>query len=124
MKRVLFFTPAVLYYALIFFLSSKSYEVDVNIPFLDKGIHVIEFAILGFFLSFGCFRSLKLSFKGNVALILAAGLLLGGLDEWHQSFVPQRSSEVLDLVADVAGIFIGLFMYVYLRRLVQRKFSR
>ena len=41
MKRVLFFTPAVLYYALIFFLSSKSYEVDVDIPFLDKGIHVV-----------------------------------------------------------------------------------
>ena len=124
MKRVLFFVPAVLYYALIFYLSSKSYEVEVNILFFDKGIHIVEFAILGFFLSFGCFQSIKLSFKGNVIFILATGILLGGLDEWHQSFVPLRSSDILDMVADAAGIFIGLFIYVNLTRLVKRKFLK
>jgi VanZ family protein len=124
MKRVLFFVPAVLYYALIFYLSSKSYEVEVNILFFDKGIHIVEFAILGFFLSLGCFQSIKLSFKGNVIFILATGILLGGLDEWHQSFVPLRSSDILDMVADAAGIFIGLFIYVNLTRLVKRKFLK
>ncbi len=124
MKRVLFFVPAVLYYALIFYLSSKSYEVEVNILFFDKGIHIVEFAILGFFLSFGCFQSIKLSFKGNVIFILATGILLGSLDEWHQSFVPLRNSDVLDIVADTTGIFIGLLIYVYLTRLVKRKFLK
>lgn len=116
--------PAVLYYALIFYLSSKSYEVEVNILFFDKGIHVVEFAILGFFLSFGCFQSLKSSFKGNVIFILATGIFLGGLDEWHQSFVPLRNSDVFDIVADTTGIFIGLLIYVYLTRLLKKKFLK
>lgn len=124
MKRVLFFVPAVLYYALIFYLSSKSYEVEVDIIFFDKGIHVVEFAILGFFLSFGYIQSLKSSFKSNVIFILATGILLGGLDEWHQSFVPLRNSDILDIVADAAGIVIGLFIYVYLTRLVKRIFLK
>ena len=124
MKKVLFFMPAVLYYTLIFYLSSKSYEVEVDILFFDKGIHVVEFAILGFFLSFGYFQSIKSSFKGHVIFVLATGILLGSLDEWHQSFVPLRNSDVLDIVADTTGIFIGLLIYVYLTRLVKRKFLK
>ncbi len=124
MKRILFFVPAVLYYALIFYISSKSYEVEVDILFFDKGIHVVEFAILGFFLSFGYFQSIKSSFKGYVIFVLATGILLGSLDEWHQSFVPLRNSDILDIVADTAGICIGLFIYVYLTRLLKKKFFK
>ncbi len=116
--------PAVLYYALIFYLSSKSFKVEVEIIFFDKGIHIVEFAVLGFFLSFGYFQSLKSSFKGNVIFILATGILLGGLDEWHQSFVPMRNSDILDIIADATGIFIGLLIYVYLSRLLKKKFLK
>lgn len=119
MKRAIFFIPAALYYALIFYLSSKSYEVEIDILLFDKGIHIAEFALLGFLLSFGYFKSLESSFKTKAVLIISTGIILGSLDELHQYFVPLRYSEILDVVADAVGIAIGLFIYVYLSRKVK-----
>ena len=110
------FTPAVLYYALIFFLSSLSFEGQVRIPFLDKGVHLVEFGLLGFFLSLGYFLSLKSSFRIKSSFTVASGILLGCLDEIHQYFVPNRSLEVMDMVADSIGIFIGLAVFYYFSR--------
>ena len=44
----------------------------------------------------------------RVALFaVLAGVLWGVLDEIHQAFVPGRSADLLDLVADSVGIVIG-----------------
>jgi hypothetical protein len=40
------------------------------------------------------------------AMILCAAFAIS--DEWHQSFVPGRVADVEDLVADGAGIVLGL----------------
>lgn len=116
MKKLLFFAPSAVYYALIFFLSSKSYKVQPEIPFLDKGVHLVEFGLLGLFLSLGYFKNLKSSFLLRAVLTILSGIVLGALDEGHQYFVPGRSTEILDLVADTVGICAGLLVYVYLSR--------
>lgn len=116
MRKILFFVPAILYYGFIFFLSSLSVKGQVGIPFLDKGLHLVEFALLGFLLSIGYFLSLRSSFRIKAAFTLASGILLGCLDELHQYFIPSRSFEVLDMVADSIGILIGLFAFYYFSR--------
>jgi len=121
MKKILFFTPAVLYYVLIFYLSSRSYEVKISILFFDKGVHLVEFAFLGFLLSFGYFMSLKSSLMVKAGLTFASGILLGTLDELHQYLVPLRSTEILDVLADAIGILIGLFVYFYFSQTVKGK---
>jgi len=121
MKKILFFTPAVLYYVLIFYLSSRSYEVKISILFFDKGVHLFEFAFLGFLLSFGYFMSLKSSLMVKAGLTFASGILLGTLDELHQYLVPLRSTEILDVLADAIGILIGLFVYFYFSQTVKGK---
>ena len=121
MKKILFFTPAVLYYVLIFYLSSRSYEVKISILFFDKGVHLFEFAFLGFLLSFGYFMSLKSSLMVKAGLTFASGILLGTLDELHQYFVPLRSTEVLDVLADAIGILMGLFVYFYFSQTAKGK---
>lgn len=121
MKKILFFTPAVLYYVLIFYLSSRSYEVKISILFFDKGVHLFEFAFLGFLLSFGYFMSLKSSLMVKAGLTFASGILLGTLDELHQYLVPLRSTEILDVLADAIGILIGLFVYFYFSQTVRGK---
>ena len=108
--------PAILYYTLIFFLSSMSFKGQVSVPFLDKGVHLVEFSLLGFLLSLGYFLSLKSSLRLKSSLTLASGILLGCLDEIHQYFVPNRSFEVLDMVADSIGILIGLAAFYYFFR--------
>ena len=121
MKKILFFTPAVLYYVLIFYLSSRSYEGKIYILFFDKGVHLVEFAFLGFLLSFGYFMSLKSSRMVKAGLTFASGILLGTLDELHQYLVPLRSTEILDVLADAIGILIGLFVYFYFSQTVKGK---
>lgn len=116
MKRIIYFIPAVSYYALIFFISSRSYGIGIKTAFLDKGVHCLEFAILAFLLSFGFFKSLKSSLKDKALMTVFSGILLGFLDEFHQHFVPQRQFEVLDIIADGIGTLIGFVLYLYFYR--------
>jgi VanZ family protein len=121
MKKILFFTPAVLYYAFIFYLSSRSYDIKIDILFLDKVIHLVEFAFLGLLLSLGYFMSLKSSLTVKALLTICSGILLGGLDEFHQYFIPRRSIELLDVISDAIGILIGLLLYYYFSRTAKGK---
>lgn len=53
---------------------------------------------------------------------LAVASLYGVSDEWHQSFVPGRSSDVMDWVADTSGaaLAIGLYLgWAWYRRLLE-----
>jgi VanZ family protein len=121
MKKILFFVPAALYYAFIFYLSSRSYDIKIDILFFDKVIHIVEFALLGLFLSFGYFMSLKSSLMMKAVLIICTGIILGGLDEFHQYFIPLRSIEFFDVLADAMGILSGFFLYYYFSRSVRGK---
>jgi len=121
MKKILFFTPAALYYTFIFYLSSRSHDIKIDVLFFDKVIHIVEFALLGFLLSFGYFMSLKSPLMVKAVLIICSGILLGGLDEFHQYFIPRRSVEFFDVIADAIGILTGLFLYYYFSRSVKGK---
>ena len=121
MKKTLFFIPAALYYALIFYLSSRSYDIKIDILFFDKVIHIVEFALLGLFLSFGYFMSLKSSLTMKAVLTICTGIILGSLDEFHQYFIPRRSIEFFDVIADAIGILSGLLLYYYFSRSVKGK---
>lgn len=117
-KNLLYFLPAAFYYILIFFVSSTSSEINVSIPFFDKGIHSLEFLGLAFLLSLGYFKILKSSLVAKSLITIFSGALLGVLDEVHQYFVPRRHFEILDIVADGVGIIFGLCVYVYISRRV------
>lgn len=56
----------------------------------------------------------------RVRVPLAAGicLLFAVLDEWHQSFVPGRVAALSDLLADAAGIVLGIVLRAGLRPVV------
>ena len=116
MRRILLFVPAVLCYLLIFILSSIRFPVETDIPSLDKGVHFVEFAILGFLLSLGFFLNLKTSPRTRLVWVLVIGILLGGIIEIYQYFLPARSFEILDLAADSLGILIGLLVFFFLSR--------
>ena len=58
--------------------------------------------------------------------LLAAGLgvLHGGLDEYHQSFVPGRSASAMDVLVDSVGVTLGLaFAWYAVRIVVDRRVS-
>ena len=54
---------------------------------------------------------------------LAHLLAYGASDEWHQSFVPGRSVDVADWIADAIGVVVGVLFYHWLRRRAWRSAS-
>lgn len=78
-------------------------------PYFDKVLHAGVYALLGGLLG-RAFNTLDGWQKRPLALILIATLLtaLYGLsDEWHQSFVPERTADATDLLADFIGGLLG-----------------
>lgn len=110
----------ILYMAGIFVMSSIPGD---NLPksefeFSDKLVHAVVF--MGLFILF--FYSLKYQSKSvtlrknslSFAAIFSA--LYGLTDELHQRFVPMRSCELADWIADVTGVIIGMILTAIIER--------
>ena len=78
----------------------------------DKVVHFSAYALLG--ASFGWAAGAR-QFR-RVALWIAVVSMLGAADEWHQQFIPSRSMDVRDWVADTAGAVTGLSLVTALAR--------
>ena len=113
--------PAVVWAALIFYLSSKtSSELPkVDIPYLDKVVQFILFGSLAL-LTFSGFRFGSGSrFWKAAALAFVIASAYGASDEIHQIWTPGRSSDVFDWVADTLGAS-GVFLTAVLRGKLSR----
>jgi VanZ family protein len=82
-----------------------------------KTAHFTEFAVLGLLSA----RAFSVSSQYMLRRMwFFAGLLLvvvwALLDEFHQSFVPSRTSSLYDSLIDIAGGLTALIGYAYMRR--------
>lgn len=91
----------------IFFLSSQPhlprYPHHLIDFFLKKVAHLLEYAVLAILLHRG------VGSEGGWWALLIGGLYALS-DEFHQSFVPGRNAELLDLALDILGVVLGLYM--------------
>jgi len=90
---------------------------DLVHTLVRKSAHFIEYAIL----SALWFRALRPHLTNlwriRWALIgLVICLAVAILDEWHQSFVPSRTSSVRDVLLDITGAFFAQFLIWYALR--------
>ncbi len=83
-----------------------------SLPGLDKLAHVVVYALLAW-LAARAFATLSRKTQtGWLPWAAAVFAVLYGLsDEVHQSFVPGRSADVWDLVADTVGAAGGALLY-------------
>lgn len=100
----------------IFYLSHQPslQVVPPLFPHQDKVLHMAEFFLLfiAIFINRDLYRGPRRS-----AVLFSAGFLYALSDEIHQSFVPGRDCSAWDLMADTAGLAIGLAICLsYLRR--------
>ena len=77
--------------------------LDFNIPHFDKVVHLGLFAVHGFLVL------LSISEKKVLATI-AVGMLLAIVTEFGQSFVPGRSMDINDGIADMIGSICGIIV--------------
>lgn len=110
-KTLLRQAPLLGWMALIFYFSHQptgslpSYGVwDL---FVKKGAHMVAYAVLAILA-----RHAGLGFAPAAAL----AALYAASDEFHQSFIPGRNGTVADVLIDLVGVALGLFLYSWLAR--------
>ena len=109
----IFWFPILLYCLLIFIQSSRpSPDITPHWPYFDKVLHFTAYALLGA-LFLRAFKTTRI--KHHLKLILALSVLFSSLygisDEIHQSFVPHRTADVMDALADMLGSIAGVYLY-------------
>ena len=118
--------PAILWMALIFIGSTDILSAEHTSRFLTalnaiqiairKLGHLTEYAILAALLwralRSGTAATLKMPILFGIVLIACAGFAAS--DEFHQSFVPSRTSSARDVMIDICGALIGLTICVAL----------
>jgi VanZ family protein len=116
-SRLRYWLPVVFFMGFIFYMSGRRGEdLPSLFAYQDIVFHLLIYALLGW--SFG--RALAcekeaLSFFKIVCLCAVFGLLYGISDEYHQSFIPGRTSDIFDVMIDVAGSFMGGLIVKWLR---------
>ncbi|HSQ60172.1 MAG TPA: VanZ family protein [Acidobacteriota bacterium] len=111
-RFVAYWLPAVAYVALIFIVSSiRGGDLPSPVPNLDKLAHLLEYSLLGLLLG----RAIRFTLGGRgraaaVGLTIAAGAVVGALDEIYQRGVPGRSSDVRDWAVDVAAVAFSVLL--------------
>jgi VanZ family protein len=101
--------PVLLYMGVIFYLSSLS---DAPLPpgLTDKPSHSLGYFGFGVVVAraFAGGIPRRFGWRTAVAAIVFA-IAYGASDELHQMFVPGRSADVNDLLADTIGASLGAF---------------
>ena len=106
MRRLLPWIPALVWAAAIYLVSGRSSVPVPGVTGADKVLHFGAYALLGLLLAFAAHRS---ALHPAVAAVL--GALYGASDEFHQSFVPGRSPDIRDWVADALGVCFAVYLY-------------
>ena len=114
MKTFFFYHfPAIIYAIAVFLLSSVP---GMNIPeygFLlaDKLLHFLEYALFAI-LIFRSFSQLFRNQKLHYVIVVSSFFLIlfALLDEYYQRYVPGRESDVADVILDVLGASLILFL--------------
>ena len=94
--------------------------VTTVLPFVDipeeglhfairKGAHFFIYSILGL-LSFIAFVVSGAKRRNAVFFAWILATVYGGIDEYHQTFIPGRSGEVTDVIIDSAGAIVGILI--------------
>lgn len=117
--------PVVLYCCIIFGVSSiPSIQLPETLANSDKLVHMGEYAILAVLFA----RAIRhVSQREWHLLIWAVAVFFvafyGITDEFHQSFIAGRSSDLADWLADVAGGSVGAAVYLFWISKTRKKIS-
>lgn len=122
-SHLILWLPCVLYYGFITFLSDVpgsqfSGLVVVPFPHFDKFVHFVIYSFLGMVVARALsweeyYHKLRVRWFVYFALLIPA---LALLDEVHQSFVPNRTMDAVDWLADLLGAGLGGLIYILVIR--------
>ena len=96
--------------------------LNANLDFihtpLRKGAHITVYFFLGAFLV-NMYCHYTNTPKTIIILALITSILYAISDELHQTFIPGRSGEVLDVIYDTLGASFGIIIMYYLKQRIK-----
>lgn len=122
-RRVLLTLPSLVILVGIFIVSHQPrIELpELSIWQMDKFLHIIAYFVLGCTLAMaveGNFKGMKRNAK--IWMVVIVGALYAIADEIHQSYVPGRSSDIFDIIADFIGIGLSVLLFNKIVGLIKR----
>lgn len=113
MIKILDFTLLLCYCLFIYWFSDQpSLPVPMLFSMQDKILHAGAYFIMEIF----AWRSFKHLFNQPATLVLSSAVfcsLYGISDEWHQSFIVGRYSDIGDWFADTGGAALAAFLIAH-----------
>jgi len=108
-----YWAPLYVYAGIIFYFSGIPKPLpDIDIPFFDKALHILEFMVFGLLAARAFRNSSRNAFFANFkTLAVLVSISYGISDEFHQRFISERQFSFLDMVADGIGGTIGVLIY-------------
>ena len=99
---------------------------DVFHHLIRKSGHFFGYGALGLVWLRAWWMTLPHSrFYQDAFLALLGTALVASLDEWHQSFLPNRTGSVSDVLLDCQGAIVLLLLsYLYMRIVMPRRLTR
>jgi VanZ family protein len=111
LRRISLWGPPLLYMALVFGLSAQSNPLPMLTAHVwDKALHLTEYAMLSA-LYWRALDGEGCTVRTSTILAVLAASIYGATDEFHQLFVPMRSADVHDWLADSLGALVGVAVY-------------
>lgn len=118
-KVKLVYVPLVIYWVVLFIATSIPADRMPSVGVGDKFSHFFAYLVLSalMFLAFSFQEKYKILKNYPAAMSALIASVYGIFDEFHQMFIPGRSAELLDLVADILGAIAGVILtrQVYLK---------
>ena len=115
--------PPLAWIALSFYLShqpSLPYPGGFDAKFISTLGHVGVFGVLAVLIWWTLgLTSLSSGRRAMLAVLLTVAY--GFMDEWHQSFVPGRTPDWRDIVADTVGATLAMLAVLWIERRVKRR---
>ena len=102
------------FYLLIIYSHKES--STISFPFLDKVVHFILFFIQSILITNTLYeysdRNNRIILIASIILLLLFGLII----EIQQIYLPYRTFEIMDLIANFLGVLSGSFVVIYFRK--------
>lgn len=76
------------------------------------------------FLLYGALSKKQVPDTGAIWRVILAALVFGASTEIIQYFLPKRSADVLDLLADMLGAITGLALVFFIKKEINRKVKK
>lgn len=116
-KKLKYYLPPLVWAALILAVSSipQLKTPSLGFDWVDKLFHFGEYFIFGLLLGRGLGGARRWFSSALIMATCIAGIF-GIVDELHQYFIPGRSTDIYDMLADILGSFLGALTYIYWQR--------